>query len=115
LTTARGRKATPSFADAHGRGRRVVLSGDYRRRDGRMVARTAWTLTTTASGVRLAMRMPAKAALRTTLWLPGASTRLSAPGATFTRGACTVTASGRACPVTISWRERRAAALEISS
>ena len=113
LTTAHGRTAAPSFAAARGRGRRVVLSGDYRRPDGRLVARTTWTLTATPSGVRLAMKMPTKTALHTTLWLPGASTRLSAPGAAFAHGTCNVTASGRACPVTISWRGLRAAVLEV--
>jgi hypothetical protein len=115
LTTAHRGTAAPSFASARGRGRRVVLSGDYRRPDGRLVARTTWTLATTPSGVRLAMKMPAKAALHTTLWLPGASTRLAAPGATFARGTCTVTASGHACPVTISWHTGRVAVLEVGA
>ncbi len=114
LTSARGATATPSFAAARGRGRKVVLSGAYRRVGGRLFARTTWTLTTTPSGVRLAMKMPAKATLRTTVWLPGASTRLSAPGAGFTHGTCTVTASGHACPVTVSWRGLRLAVLEVS-
>ena len=114
LITARGAIATPSFASARGRGGEVVLSGDYRRPDGRLLARTTWTLTTTSGGVHVAMKMPAKATLHTTVWLPGASTRLSAPGANLTRGECTVTASGRACPVTISWRAGRLAALEVA-
>lgn len=115
LTTAHGKTAMPSFSGAQGRGRKIVLGGDYRRPDGHLIARTTWTLATTPSGVRLAMKMPAKAALRTTLWLPGASTRLSAPGATFVRGACTVTASGHACPVTISWHTGRVAVLEVGA
>jgi len=115
LTTAHGRTATSSFARAQGRGRKVILNGDYRSPDGRLLARTTWSLTAIPSGVRLAMKMPAKATLRTTLWLPGASTRLSAPGATFTHGTCTVTASGHACPVTISWRGRRVAVLEVGA
>lgn len=113
LTTARGRTATPSFSRARGQGRRVVLSGDYRGAGGRLVAHTTWTLATTASGVRLAMTMPAKASLHTTVWLPDDNTRLSAPGASFTHGQCVVSASGRACPVTISWWRQRAAALEV--
>lgn len=115
LTPAHGGTAAASFAGAHGRGRRVVLRGDYRRPNGRLVARTTWTLVTTPSGVRLAMKMPAKATLHTTLWLPGVGTRLSAPGASFTRGTCTVTASGRACPVTISWHTVRIAVLEVGA
>jgi hypothetical protein len=114
LTTARGRTATPSFARARGQGRRVVLSGDYRRAGGRLVGRATWTLTATTSGVQLLMTVPAKTILRTTLWLPDAGTRLSAPGATFIHGQCVVSASGHACPVTITWRKRRAAVLAVS-
>ncbi len=114
LTTARGRTATPSFSRARGQGRLVVLSGDYRRAGGHLVARATWTLAATANGVRLVMTMPAKSILRTTLWLPDADTRLSAPGATFTHGPCAVSASGHACPVTITWRRRRAAVLAVS-
>lgn len=115
LTTAHGRTAMSSFAGARGRGRRVALNGDYRDPDGHLVARTTWTLATTPNGVRLTMKMPAKAVLRTTLWLPGPSTRLAAPGATLARRTCTVTASGRACPVTISWHTGRVAVLEVGA
>lgn len=114
LTTARGQKAVASFAGARGRGRKVTLSGDYRQPNGHLVARTTWALATTAGGVRLAMKMPAKDTLQMTLWLPVVGTRLSAPGGSLARGACNVTASGRACPVTVTWRGRRVAQLEVS-
>ena len=114
LTTVRGETAAASFGVARGHGRRVTLNGDYRQPNGHLVARTTWTLATTAGGVRLAMKMPAKDTLQTTLWLPGVGTRLSAPGASLARGTCTVTASGRACPVTVTWRGRRVAQLEVS-
>ena len=115
LTSARGATATPSFARARGPGRAVRLSGDFRRAGGALVARTTWALTTTAAGVRVAMKLPPKDALRTTVWLPDPSTRLAAPGASLTYGTCTVTASGSACPVTITWRHTRLAVLEISA
>jgi hypothetical protein len=106
--------ATPTFTRAHGRGRRVVLTGVYRQANGHLLAHATWTLATTANGVRLSMSMPAKSSLRTTVWLPSASSRLYAPGASFTRGQCTVTASGLACPVTIYWRKLRDAMLEVT-
>ena len=115
LTTARGQTAAASFAAVHGRGRRVTFGGDYRQPNGHLVARTTWTLATTAGGVRLAMKMPAKDTLQMTLWLAEVGTRLSAPGASLARGACNVTASGRACPVTVTWRERRVAQLEVGT
>ncbi|MGA7704390.1 MAG: hypothetical protein WB998_05785, partial [Solirubrobacteraceae bacterium] len=114
LKSPRGALASPSFAAARGRGGKVILSGDFRGPKGALIARTTWTLATTASGVRLTMRMPPKSALHTTLWLPLQGTRLSAPGATLTRSTCTVTASGHACPVTATWRGRRVAVLEVS-
>jgi len=114
LGLTHGRTATPIFTRVRGEGRRVVLTGSYRETNGRLPGRTTWTLTTTATGVRLNMSMPPKATLHTTVWLAGiGSRRLSAPAATTTRGACVVTASGRACPVTIYWRNRRAAVLEV--
>jgi hypothetical protein len=114
LALAHGRTATPTFTRARRDGRRVVLVGSYRQTNGRLMGRTTWTLTTTATGVRLSMSVPAKATLHTTVWLAGLdSGRLAAPGATTTRGACLVTASGRACPVTIYWRNRRAAVLDV--
>ncbi len=113
LTTAHGARATASFAGARGHGRAVRLSGDFRRPGGALVARTTWALTTTATGIRVAMKLPPKDALRTTLWLPSTGTRLSAPRATLAHGLCTVTASGRACPVTIAWRHTRLAVLEV--
>jgi hypothetical protein len=116
LEPAHGSSATPNFTRSRGTGHRVLLSGDYRRNNGRLVGRVNWILTTTATGVRLSMSMPAKATLHTTVWLAGAASgRLSAPGATITRRACVVTASGRGCPVTISWRNRRAAVLEVGA
>jgi hypothetical protein len=109
-----GRTAAPTFTRVRGEGRRVVLIGSYRQTNGRLQGRTTWTLTTTATGIRLNMSVPPKATLHTTVWLAGiGSRRLSAPAATTTRGACVVTASGRACPVTIYWRNRRAAVLEV--
>jgi hypothetical protein len=106
--------ATPTFTRARGAGSRVVLTGVYRQANGHRLAHAAWTLATTATGVRLSMSMPAKSSLHTTVWLPDAASHLFAPGASFTRGQCTVTASGLACPVTIYWRKQRAAVLEVS-
>jgi hypothetical protein len=114
LGLTRGRTATPTFTRVRGEGRRVVLTGSYRQTNGRLLGRTTWTLTTTATGVRLNMSLPPTATLHTTVWLAGIGSRwLSAPAATTTRGACLVTVSGRACPVTIYWRNRRAAVLEV--
>jgi hypothetical protein len=114
LGMTHGRTATPTFTRVRDEGRRVVLMGSFRRTNGRLLGRTTWTLTTTATGIRLNMSVPPKATLHTTVWLAGTgSRRLSAPAATTTRGACVVTASGRACPVTIYWRNRRAAVLEV--
>lgn len=114
LGLAHGGTATPTFTRVRREGRRVVLVGSYRQTNGRLMGRTTWTLTTTATGVTLSMSVPAKATLHTTVWLAGLdSGGLAAPGATTTRRACVVTASGRACPVTIYWRNRRAAVLEV--
>jgi hypothetical protein len=114
LGLTHGRTATPTFTRVRGEGRRVVLTGSYRQTNGRLLGRTTWTLTTTATGVRLNMSLPPTATLHTTVWLAGIGSRwLSAPAATTTRGACLVTVSGRACPVTIYWRNQRAAVLEV--
>ena len=115
LRTAGGRTATPAFTRARGEGRRVVLMGRYEQTSGHLFGRTSWTLSTTATGVRLSMSVPAKAILHTTLWLPDGGSRVSAPGASFTRGECVVSASGRACPVTVYWRHTRAAVLEVGT
>jgi hypothetical protein len=114
LTLAHKGTATPTFEEARGTGGDAVLRGAYRRPDGRIVARTTWTLSTTTTGVRLSMSMPAKTMLHTTVWLTGTS-HLSSAHAGRMIGACLVTASGRACPVTISWRNTRVATLELSS
>ncbi len=116
----RGREATPTFTRVRGTGSRAVLIGSYlRMRGGRAVgrplARAVWVLTATAKGVRLSMSMPAKSTLRTTVWLAGPSSHLSAPGARAWRRPCTVTASGHACPVTVEWQTRRAAVLEVGA
>jgi hypothetical protein len=113
LGTAHGKTATPTFTRARGSGRRVVLVGSYRQANGRALARTRWTLSTTRRGIRLSMSVPTKATLQTTVWLPGLAPHLSARAATTTRGQCIVTASGRACPVTVHWRNQRAAVLEV--
>ncbi len=114
LQSPRGRVLTPTFSHVGGSGRRVVLLGGYRGVKGHLFARASWTLSSTATGVRLSMSMPAKTTLHTTVWLTrGGSQWLVAHGATTTRGACIVTASGGACPVMIYWRNRRAAVLEI--
>ncbi|HEY5262441.1 MAG TPA: hypothetical protein VIJ33_10030 [Solirubrobacteraceae bacterium] len=107
--------ATATFEEVRGTGRSVVLSGEYRRANGRVVARATWKLSTTATGVRVSMSVPAKDTLHTTVWLAGGNPQLSAPGATKTLGRCMVTASGRACPVTVYWPERHAATLEIAA
>jgi hypothetical protein len=111
---ARGGTATPVFEQARGTGADAVLSGGYRRPDGSVAARATWTLRTSAAGIRASMSLPAKATLRTTVWLEGAS-HLSSPGASRTDGTCVVTASGRACPVTISWRDAHVATLELEA
>jgi hypothetical protein len=110
-----GRTATPTFTRVRGTGRQAVLIGSYREANGHLLARARWTLSTTATGVKLSMSMPPKAILHTTVWLPGTTQRLFARAGITTRGACTVTASGRACPVTLSWHNRRAAVLEIGA
>jgi hypothetical protein len=62
------------------------------------------------------MSVPARAMLRTTVWLAGTGAwHLYARGAATKHGACVVTASGQACPVTIEWRNRRAAVLELGA
>jgi hypothetical protein len=108
-----GREATPTFTRVRGGGARAVLSGSYLSARGRVLARARWVVSPTATGLRLSMSIPAKAALRTTVWLASSSRHVSAPGARVTREQCTVTASGRACPVTIYWHHRRAALLEV--
>ena len=114
LALAHGGTATPTFTRVRGTGSRVVLTGSYRRANGRFLARARWTLSTGAAGVRLGMSVPAKATLHTTVWLADEDSQgLSAPAATTTRGACVVSASGRACPLAIHWRKRRTAVLEI--
>jgi hypothetical protein len=115
LGLAHGRTATPTFTRVRRAGRRVVLTGSYRRANGHALARATWTLNATATGLELSMSMPAKASLRTTIWLATSSAHLTARAATTSRGECVVTASGRACPVTISWRNRRTAALELGA
>ncbi len=115
LRLTHGGIATPTFERTLGTVGGAVLSGLYRRRDGRVVAGATWTLHTTARGLRLSMSMPAKDSLSTTVWLAAGSPRLSAPHSTRTLGACVVSASGRACPVTISWRGRRTATLEVAA
>jgi hypothetical protein len=118
LSYADGTVATPVFTGVRGAGARVLLLGRYRAVDGRVLARVGWTLRATANGVRLSMTMPAKTALRTTVWLTPerlGHARLLAPGATIAHGACTVSASGGACPATIYWHNRRTATLAIAS
>jgi hypothetical protein len=115
LAMTHGRIATPSFTYVRGTGARAELIGSYRSARGHVLARARWTLSTTARGIRVSMSMPAKATLRTTIWLAGASQRLSAAGAKLTRERCIVTASGHACPVTLAWHDRRAALLELGS
>jgi hypothetical protein len=115
LALAHGRRAIPTFTRVRGGGRRVVLTGSYHQANGHLIGHATWTLATTPTGVRLNMSVPPKAALHTTVWLTSSASRLSAPGATVTRGECVVTASGHACPVTISWRNQRAAKLEVGS
>jgi hypothetical protein len=118
LGLAQGAIATPTFVRVRGTGASAVFSGGYRRPNGRLLARARWTLSTTATGVRVSMSVPARATLHTTVWLTSTGPRLSAPGASRVAGACTVTASGRACPVTISWpatRDAHFATLEIES
>ncbi len=114
LTLPSKTTAAPSFHEVRGTAGATVLSGIYRRPDGRIVARVTWKLHTTSTGIELSMSVPAKAALHTTLWLAGA-TRLTSPNASQTPGACLVTASGRACPVTIYWHHTRTATLQLSA
>jgi hypothetical protein len=106
--------ATPTFDEVRGTGATTVLSGTYRRPDGHVLAGVTWKLSTTATGIRLSMSMPAKTTLHTTLWLAGA-TRVSSPQALRTAGACLVSASGRACPVSVYWHKTRTATLELSA
>jgi hypothetical protein len=113
LRLPRGGTAIPVFARVRGNGRRVTLIGAYKRADGHTVARTKWTLSTTATGIRLSMGMPAKATLRTTVWLAAKGAHLSARAATARHETCTVTASGQACPVSIEWAHTKNATLQI--
>ncbi len=116
LRLAHGGSATPIFTKSRGSGGKVVLTGIYRRANGRFLARASATLRTTATGITLSMSVPAKTTLHTTVWLTGAGAwHVYARGATTTRGACVVTASGPACPVTIDWASRRAALLEVGA
>lgn len=114
LTLPSKTTATPIFHEVRGTAGATVLSGIYRRPDGRIVARVTWKLRTTSTGIELSMSVPAKATLHTTLWVAGA-TRLASPNASQTPGACLVTASGRACPVTIYWHHTRTATLQLSA
>jgi hypothetical protein len=114
LGLAHKASATPTFDTVRGVGGTAVLSGVYRRPDGRIVARVTWKLSTTTAGVELSMSVPAKAELHTTVWLAG-ETRVRTPEASRTLGACLVTASGRACPVTIYWHNTRTATLELGA
>jgi hypothetical protein len=113
LRTSHGRTATPTFTRVLGTGRRAVLVGSYLGANGHALARATWTVSATPKGIRLAMAMPKKTSLQTTVWLGGVMPHLSAPTASVTRGECTVTASGHACPVTLYWRNQHAASLEI--
>jgi hypothetical protein len=116
LVLPHGTTANPTFTRVRGTGSHAVLTGVYRRANGHFLARAHWTLRTTATGLRLSMSVPAKAALHTTIWLAGEDSRhLWASAATASRGACVVTASGKACPVTIHWRKRRAAVLALGA
>ena len=114
LAYANGTVATPTFASAHGTGRKVLLMGRYRTATGRVLGRVGWALSTTATGIELRMSMPAKTTLHTTVWLVPGRQHLSAPHATVTHGTCTVTASGEACPATIYWSKQRMATLEVT-
>jgi hypothetical protein len=115
LKTAHGRTAIPTFTRVRGTGRRAVLVGSYLSASGHALARALWTVSATTKGIRLAMTMPKKTSMRTTIWLAGSLQRLSARAASITRGECIVTASGRACPVTLDWHNKRAASLEIGA
>jgi hypothetical protein len=106
--------AAPAFEKVRRAGDGATLSGTYRRPGGRVLARVTWRLSTTATGIRLSMSVPAKAELHTTVWLAG-ETRVRTPEASRTLGACLVTASGRACPVTIYWHNTRTATLELGA
>jgi hypothetical protein len=114
LDLAHKATATPTFDSVRRAGRATMLSGAYRRPDGRIVARVTWKLRATPTGIDLSMSVPAKATLHTTVWLTG-TTRLSSPHATSRASACLVTASGRACPVTIYWHNTRTATLELGA
>lgn len=113
LTLPSKATATATFEQVRGTGGKAVLSGAYRRPDGRVLARVSWELSTTPTGVRLSMSVPPHATLHTTVWLTG-TTRVRTPEASRTAGACLVSASGRACPVTIYWHGARTATLQLS-
>jgi hypothetical protein len=115
LKLAHGVTATPIFTKVRGAGHQVVLTGSYRRANGHTLGRAKWTLTTTATGIKLSMSMPAKATLHTTIWLTPKGSHLSANATSTTHGECTVTASGQACPVTIEWTHSRNAALQLGA
>jgi hypothetical protein len=118
LGLAHGKTAMPTFGRVRGTGAGAILSGSYKRPDGRMLTRATWKLSTTATGIRVSMSVPTRATLHTTVWLTSADPRLWAPGASRVASACTVTASGRACPVTIFWpatHHAHFATLEIDS
>jgi hypothetical protein len=110
-----GAVASPTFTGVRGTGRQVVLLGRYRAAHARVLARVRWILSTTTTGLRLSMSMPAKTTLHTTVWLTQKGSRQlsAANAAAVTRGACTVSASGAACPVTVYWSKQRSATLEI--
>ncbi len=115
LGMAHARTATPTFTRVRGTGARAELIGSYLSARGHVLARARWTLSTTSTGIRVSMSLPAKATLRTTIWLAGSSLRLSAPGASVAREQCIVSASGHACPVTVAWHGRRTATLEVGA
>jgi hypothetical protein len=115
LTASHGRTAAPTFTRVRGAGRRAVLIGSFIDAGHHALARAVWTLSTTRKGIRLAMTMPKKTTLQTTIWLSGASEHVSARAASVTRGECAVTASGHACPVTIAWQNQRVASLEVAA
>jgi hypothetical protein len=115
LAASHGRTAIPTFTRVRGEGRRAVLVGSYLSARGHLLARALWTVSATMTGVRLAMTMPKRTTLQTTLWLVHSSQRLSAPGASITRETCIVTASGHACPVRVLWHDQRVASLEVGA
>jgi hypothetical protein len=113
LTLPGGHTAVPVFTAVRGNGHHTVLVGNYRAASGQKIAPVTWTLTTTTDGVSLAMTRPARAQLRTTVWLVNGEPHLSFRTSHADRGSCTVTASGRACPTTVRWAPGASALLGI--